>query len=189
MPLSNFTLEWSWAEHANHDITKQIKSHWEGGKEGGRDGGGKGGGGGETKTRGVLSSWLSSSPPLHSAQSDGNILGGERLIGTEWKWGRRWESALLPVGRVRERGDDGGQLEALLEMKSAAHKPQLTEEPDGWNISRGRGDASASTAASILSVGGDELRRVDLQPRWAEATTTLTRNAQQTDNRSPQSFS
>lgn len=26
MPLSNFTLEWSWAEHANPDITKQIKS-------------------------------------------------------------------------------------------------------------------------------------------------------------------
>lgn len=26
MPLSNFTLQGSWAEHANPDITKQIKS-------------------------------------------------------------------------------------------------------------------------------------------------------------------
>lgn len=80
--------------------------------------------------RGVMSSWLSSSPPLHSAHSDGNILGGERLIGSGWEGGCRWESALLPTGRVRERGDDGGQLKALLEMKSA-HEPQLAEEPDG----------------------------------------------------------
>lgn len=83
--------------------------------------------------RGVLSGWLSSSPPLHSAHSDGNILGGERLIGSGREGGCRWESVLLPAGRVRERGDDGRQLEALLEMKSV-HEPQLTEEPDGWNI-------------------------------------------------------
>lgn len=52
MPLSNFTLEWSWAEHANPDITKQIKSRgwaqrrgrvlrmlgWKRGGEGGRMG-------------------------------------------------------------------------------------------------------------------------------------------------------
>lgn len=30
MPLSNFTLQWIWAEHANPHITKQIKSaNWE----------------------------------------------------------------------------------------------------------------------------------------------------------------
>lgn len=143
---------------------------------------------GGTKRRGVLSSWLSSSPPLHSAHSDGNILGGERLIGSEWKWGRRWESALLPAGRVRERGDDGGQLEALLEMKSAAHKPQLTEEPDGWNIRpherrcvgehrcfhsvRRRWRAAARWPPALLG-RGDDNAHIQRTTDWQQVTTVL----------------
>lgn len=84
MPLSNFTLEWSWAEHANPDITKQIKSRgWA--QRGGRVlrllgwmGGGQAGrieGGAVVKLAEQL-----------SAHSDQDILGGESLIEWGWRW-------------------------------------------------------------------------------------------------------
>lgn len=85
MPLSNFTLEWSWAEHANPDITKQIKSRgWAqrrgrvlrmlGWKRGGEGRGGEGGGG-------AVVNWAEQL----SACSDQDILWGESLIGLGWR--------------------------------------------------------------------------------------------------------
>lgn len=65
---SNFTLEWSWAEHANPDITKQIKSRGWAQRGGwvvrllGQKGGGRGGGGRHLSTWAALC-WLWSGHP------------------------------------------------------------------------------------------------------------------------------
>lgn len=84
MPLSNFTLEWSWAEHANPDITKQIKSRgWA--QRGGRTLRFAGDGWAEDKEEGRGGGTVVNLEEQRSAWSDQDILGGGSLIGSGWR--------------------------------------------------------------------------------------------------------
>lgn len=123
MPLSNFTLEWSWAEHANPDITKQIKSRgWA--QRRGRvlrmlpwTGGGRGGRRGNSCQPGWAALCLVWSG--HPTR---------RILNWLWMEGSTGGRRLCCCWSCPRRSHDGVQLKALLEMKRAQGL-QAKDEP------------------------------------------------------------